>query len=550
MQDELLLRVRDLRLQVQEGEELVHDVSFELKRGESLALVGGSGSGKSMTALALLGLLPDGVVQTGGSIELASSAPLQELSEKDWRRVRGARIGLVFQDPASALNPVLRIGTQVEEVLEAHQSLSREQRRARVVELLHEVQLADAEQLLQRYPHELSGGQRQRVMLAIALAGEPELLLADEPTTALDVTVQAAILELVARIQRERGLAMLWISHDLGVVAQVSDRVLVMEEGCLVEEGPVDQVLRAPQSTAARALVAAAPQARGARAAAGEATTDTIPTLLVRDLTVRYPAERDWLGRVRRWTTAVDHVSMRIEAGSTMALVGESGSGKSSLGRAVLRLVESSGEVLLGLPAEADGHRQVQLSDLSGSALRAARRQLGVVFQDPARSLNPRRRVGASVVEPLQIHRTTPRSALRARAQELFERVELDPAWVDRFPDELSGGQKQRVAIARAIALDPALLICDEAVSALDVVVQARILNLLQGLQEQTGLSMLFITHDLAVVEGFADQVAVMRAGKLVECGSVAEVFAAPQHAYTQALLSASPRLPDGMLSA
>lgn len=544
MKSEALLTVHDLRICAGETE-LVKGLSFQLAAGESLGLVGASGSGKSLTTLALLGLLPEGLQQTGGNIEFAGQS-LQGLSERAWRRVRGGRIGLVFQDPSAALNPVLRVGFQVAEVLAAHGIAGG---RERVRALFQEVQLADSDDLLDRFPHELSGGQRQRVMIAIALAGEPELLLADEPTTALDVTVQAAILELVARIRKERGLAMLWISHDLGVIARVCDRVAILDAGELVEAGPVERILDRPASAAAKRLLAALPRSareHGAESAAPRAAMPTGQTaaesavLRVESLCVRYPAARDWLGRVSDWHTAVDQVSLEVPRGQTVALVGESGSGKSSLGRAVLRLVAARGQIRLQ-PSDAEA---IDLMQVQGAALRAARRRMGVVFQDPARSLNPRLRIGTSVCEPLRIHRACPRGELRARAEAMLTQVGLEPEMVDRFPGELSGGQKQRVAIARALSLQPDLVICDEAVSALDVAVQAQVLQLLKDLQTSTGTSYLFITHDLAVVEDFADWVAVMHQGKIVEQGGVAQVFANPQHRYTARLLAASPRLP------
>jgi ABC-type glutathione transport system ATPase component len=544
MESEALLTVQDLRICAGKTE-LVHGISFEVRAGENLGLVGASGCGKSLTTLALLGLLPEGLRQSAGNLRFAGQS-LAGLSERAWRGVRGGRIGLVFQDPSAALNPVLRVGFQVEEVLAAH---GIDGGRERVRALFEEVQLARADDLLDRFPHELSGGQRQRVMIAIALAGEPELLLADEPTTALDVTVQAAILELVAKIRRERGLAMLWISHDLGVIARVCDRVAVLDAGELVEQGSVEQILQRPQSAAAQRLLAALPRAARVQATSdpqqlpGKAEnpqTGAKPVLQVEALTVRYPAERDWLGRVRSWNAAVDQVSLEVPSGGTLALVGESGSGKSSLGRAVLRLVPAAGAIRLHPSHGAS----IDLMAVQGAALRAARRRLGVVFQDPARSLNPRLRIGTSVCEPLRIHKVCPRGEMRERAEAMLVQVGLDAEMVDRFPGELSGGQKQRVAIARALALQPDLVICDEAVSALDVAVQAQVLQLLKDLQSATGTSYLFITHDLAVVEDFADQVAVMYQGQIVERGPVASVFHDPQHPYTKRLLAASPRLP------
>ncbi len=566
-----LLEIRDLHLVAHGAEgarDLVRDLSLSLQPGTTLGMLGASGSGKSLTAMALLGLLPAGVEQAGGEIHF-DGRRIDKLGAREWLKLRGARIALVFQDPLSALNPVLRVGKQIAEVLEIHTALGAAERQAEVLRLLREVQLEQPQVLARRYPHQLSGGQRQRALIAMALAGQPQLLIADEPTTALDVTIQAEILDLVATIQRQRGLAMIWISHDLEVVGQCCQRVVVLHQGRLVESGPVEAVFRTPQHAHTRALLAArpgrtpaappvvrpaaqavsGPAAQTAAASAPESTqapesegaAAKAPVLQVKDLQVRYAAGHDLLGRVNSWKTAVDHVSFEVHAGECLALVGESGSGKSSTARALLRLQPAAGgSAHLRPPAD----QAFDLLALPERELRRRRHHLALVFQDPHASLNPRMRVWKSVAEPLEIQRRARGSALRERVDALLRQVQLDPQLGDRLPATLSGGQRQRVAIARALALDPCLLVCDEAVSALDLEVQQAVLELLQDLGRKRNLAYLFITHDLSVVADFADRVAVMKDGQLVEQGPVKSVFAAPQHPYTRRLLDAVPRLP------
>lgn len=537
---EPLLAVSQLRLEVETAagpRVLVQDVSFVIEAGQAVGLVGESGSGKSLTALALMDLLPPQIRRTGGKI-LFDGTDLAGLAERQLRKYRGARVAYIFQDPASALNPVMRVGAQVEEVLRAHQSqLSSVQRKARLLELLNEVELPQPAVMAQRYPHELSGGQRQRVLIAAALAGEPDLLIADEPTTALDVTVQEQILRLLDRLRSERGLAMLWISHDLQLVRAFCQQAVVLYQGKVVESGTPAQLFAAPQHAHTKELVAAA--TAGGHATAYQTTQDPVSKLVcqVSNLKVRYQAASGWFGRKRFSTEAVRGVSFSIQPGETLALVGESGSGKTSVGRALLRLLpEVGGKIDFWLP---DGVK-VNWAQIPEKQARPLRRHIAMVFQDPVAALDPRMRIWRSVVEPLVIHQELHGAALRARAEELLADVGLGPEFADRLPSALSGGQCQRVAIARAIALKPSLVVCDEAISALDSSIQAQVLELLASLQQRYGLAYLFITHDLEAVRRFAHRVAVMKDGEILETGSTAQVLEDPQHAYTRRLLHAS----------
>jgi len=551
-----LLEVQGLSLALTGGAAaapLVGPLDFAIRRGEAVGLVGESGSGKSLSALALLGLLPPGVQLVQGHIRWHDGADFAALTERQLRPYRGGAVAYIFQDPATALNPVLRVGHQVEEVLRVHRpELAKAERRARLRQLFQEVELADAvdgsvedhpgdklDVILRRYPHQLSGGQRQRVLLAAALAGDPELLVADEPTTALDVTIEWQILALLRRLQEARGLTMLWISHDLALIRHLCSRVLVLYRGQLVEQGPTEQLFTHPEHAHTRALVAAA--TADAKPASASGASETV--LEVQDLSVRYPSPPRLFGRTASATVAVDHVSFRLGAGQTLGLVGESGSGKSSLARAILGLEEEvTGRVCLRPPGEA----VIPWSELSESKLRPLRRHVGMVFQDPATALDPRLPLWRTVAEPLEIHRPCPRAELRAAAERLLKRVGLDQSFLDRLPASLSGGQAQRVGIARAVALDPCLVVCDEALSALDLTIQEQILALLQELQEASGISYLFISHDLEMVARLADQVLVLRAGRVVEAGPTAAVLGDPQQAYTRELLAASHALHSG----
>ena len=541
----------------------VEDVSFSIQPGETVCVVGESGSGKSVTALSLMrlvefggGRITSGVLNftrpDGSVLNLAGTDP--ELM----RSIRGNEIGMIFQEPMTSLNPVFTIERQLTDGLRAHKGLSAEAARARALDLLQSVRIPEPERRLGQYPHELSGGMRQRVVIAMAMACEPHLLIADEPTTALDVTIQAEILALINRLKRERGMAVLFITHDMAVVAQMADRVVVMYQGRIVETGNVTDIFENPQQDYTKALLAAVPKlgemrgkarpekmrligddAPAAVAAAALAATVTRPPrkaevlLEVKNLSTRFPVKGGVLRRTVAQVHAVEDVSFSLNVGETLALVGESGCGKSSCGRSILRLVEPhSGEInICGR----------DIRGLNRHDLRRARADMQMVFQDPFASLNPYRRLREQVSEPIQNFGLASGSELQDRVAQLFDRVRLPRDFMTRFPHELSGGQRQRVAIARALAVNPKLIVADEAVSALDVSVQAQVLNLMMDLQADLGLSYLFISHDMAVVERVAHNVGVMYLGRIVEIGPRAAVLENPQHSYTRALLSAVP---------
>ncbi len=505
----------------------LQDVSFSLAAGEILCVVGESGSGKSMTASAIMRLLPSGVRVTAGRIELAGTE-LLALPETAMRRVRGAGIAMIFQDPMTALNPLRRIGDQIGEMFRAHTALARPEIRRRTLALLAEVRLPDPASAARAYPHELSGGQRQRAMIAMALALEPDVLIADEPTTALDVTTQAQILALIRDLQHRRGMAVLFITHDFGVVADIAVRIAVMQAGRVVEQGRADDILRRPQHPYTRALIAAVPPLT--RAIAASPLAEAPPVLVLQGVSKTYG--KPGLFRRGRVTRALADVSLILSRGSTLGIVGESGSGKSTLARCVVRLLEpDAGSIRL------DG---TDLLRLSRRDMRRQAARIQMVFQDPYASLNPRRRAGELVAQGPMLHGVG-RAEAMARVRELFALVGLSKDAMQRFPHEFSGGQRQRIGLARALALRPEVLVADEAVSALDVSVQAQVLHLLADLRARLGLSMIFITHDLRVAAQICDRIAVMRAGAVVEQGDAAAVLGAPQHAYTQALLAAVP---------
>ena len=531
-----VLSVRDLTVQVatDRGAKTVLDgLSFDLAPGETLALAGESGSGKSMTALAIMGLLPRPMARvTGGSI-LFGETDLAALGEQGFRAIRSARIAMIFQEPMTSLNPLMTVRRQICEVLLEHGACSRAQAPKRALELLRDVRLTEPERRLRQYPHELSGGMRQRVMIAMALACGPDILIADEPTTALDVTVQAEILDLIRALQAERGTAVLMITHDMGVVAEMADRVILLREGRQEEAAPVRDLFAAPRTEYARTLLAAVPRLGDAPGRPPQSAGRKV--VEVDDLSVRFDIAGGVLNRTVARVHAVEGVSFHIRAGETLALVGESGCGKSTIGKALLGLVPWEGSIRI------DG---VQTRGRSRGAMRPVLRDIQMVFQDPGASLDARMSVGEQVVEPMRVHGLASGSELRDRAEWLFGRVGLSPDMLSRYPHEFSGGQRQRVCIARALSLSPKVIVADESVSALDVSVQAQVLDLLQELQEADGLSYLFISHDMAVIDRVADRVVVMRLGQVMEEGPRDAVLRDARHPYTKRLLAAVP-VPD-----
>ncbi|MWP36927.1 dipeptide ABC transporter ATP-binding protein [Rhodobacter sphaeroides] len=511
---------------------LVSGLSFTLARGETLAIAGESGSGKSITSLAIMGLLPPPAVRiTGGRIKLGRTE-LPDLPEGRMRAIRGDRVAMIFQEPMTSLNPVLTIGTQLAEAIRAHETVSKAEARARALEALRSVRLSQPERRLDQYPHELSGGMRQRVMIAMALALRPEVLIADEPTTALDVTVQREVLDLLRDLQRELGTAIILITHDMGVVAEMADRVIVMRDGRMVEEGPATQIFAEPRAEYTRALLAAVPRMGAGR---GRPPVEAEPIARLSDLQVRFDLKGGLLGRTQARVHAVEHVSFDIRRGETFALVGESGCGKSTIAKAMVGLVPHEGRIEIGGQT---------LGTLDAAERKALRRRVQIVFQDPMAALDPRMRIGDLIAEPLVIHGIGTPEERRARVGDLLTRVGLSPAQMERYPHEFSGGQRQRICIARALALRPELIIADESVSALDVSVQARVLDLLAALKREFGIALLFISHDMAVVENVSDRVAVMYLGQIVEMGTRDQVFGNPQHPYTRRLIEAVP-VPD-----
>ncbi|MEO9515288.1 MAG: ABC transporter ATP-binding protein [Paracoccaceae bacterium] len=531
----------------------VEDVSFSINPGETVCVVGESGSGKSVSSLSLMRLVEfgGGEIADGRLIFNRSNGEDLDLSDAGqelMRTIRGNEIGMIFQEPMTALNPVFTVGRQLTEGLRLHKGMSKSQAEERAVELLRQVRIPEPEQRLKQYPHELSGGMRQRVVIAMALACEPRLLIADEPTTALDVTIQAEILALMDRLKRETGTAVMFITHDMAVVAQMADRVVVMFRGNKVEEGSVEEIFENPQHPYTKALLAAVPKLGEMRGKTypepmkllGSDQKEITPItgteerlLTVKNLITRFPVKGGFFRRTVANVHAVEDLSFSINKGQTLSLVGESGCGKSTAGRSILRLIEPmSGEIDVG---------GTDIMALEQKQLRDARRDMQMIFQDPFASLNPQMILSDQVAEPIHNFGTLKGADITNRVEMLFDRVELPRSFMRRFPHELSGGQRQRVAIARALALNPKLIIADEAVSALDVSVQAQVLNLMMELQAELGLSFLFISHDMAVVERVSHYVGVMYLGRIVEMGPRARVFENPQHAYTQALMSAVP---------
>ncbi|MGB3415155.1 MAG: ABC transporter ATP-binding protein [Mesorhizobium sp.] len=542
MSGEPLLSVRDLSVAFTQGGRTslaVDRISFDIGKGETVALVGESGSGKSVSALSVLKLLPYPPASHPSGKILFDGEDLLALGEKDLRRVRGNKVTMIFQEPMTSLNPLHTIEQQIVEVLRLHQGMGEKKARARVLELLNEVGIREPEKRLGAYPHQLSGGQRQRVMIAMALANEPELLIADEPTTALDVTVQAQILELLARLKRAKGMSVLFITHDLGIVRKIADRVCVMTKGQIVETGPTKQIFDNPQHAYTRHLLAAEPKGR-----APKADPQAKPVMTGQDIKVWFPIKQGFFRKVVDHVKAVDGIDVTVRAGQTVGVVGESGSGKTTLGLALSRMISSTGAIRF------EGK---DINQLSFNDMRPLRSELQIVFQDPYGSLSPRMSVSEIIEEGLRIHEPKLDADERdRRVVDVLEEVGLDPATRVRYPHEFSGGQRQRIAIARAMVLKPRFVMLDEPTSALDMSVQAQVVDLLRDLQARHELAYLFISHDLKVVRALANDVIVMRGGKVVEAGPCEQIFDNPQTDYTRALISAAFRIetaPAGVVS-
>ncbi|HCQ49031.1 MAG TPA: ABC transporter ATP-binding protein [Achromobacter sp.] len=518
----------------------VDGLDFDVQPGRTLAIVGESGSGKSVTSMAIMRLTDysNGRIATGQILfrdDNGRETDLTRATDEQMRAIRGNDIAMIFQEPMTSLNPVFTIGDQIVEAIMLHQQLSRSAARASARKLLDKVRLPDAEQLLDRYPHQLSGGMRQRVMIAMALACRPQLLIADEPTTALDVTVQAEIIDLIRELQRDVGMAVLFITHDMGVVAEIADRVVVMRHGDKVEENTTEALFDAPRQPYTRDLLAAVPKL-GDGSPDEAAVRDRPAVLEVSGLAKRFPVKAGAFGKVVANVHAVEGVSFTLRAGETLALVGESGSGKSTTGRLLMKLVQPT-EGVIRLVGQ-------DVTHMSPDKMRDMRRHIQMIFQDPYASLNPRLHAWDLVSEPLKVHGGHTREQRRERAAQLLERVNLPREFLDRYAHQFSGGQRQRLCIARALSVNPKIIVADEPVSALDVSVQARVLDLMKELQAEMGLSYLFISHDMAVVEKVSHRVAVMVMGQIVEIGPTQEVLHRPRHPYTQSLLSAVP-IPD-----
>ena len=552
-----ILEVKNLSVAFS-GRTVVEGLTLTLMRGETLGIVGESGSGKSVSTMALMGLLPKNATVTGQA--MLDGINLLEQNEEQMRSIRGRRISMIFQEPMTSLNPVQKCGEQVMEMMKAHANselkIQDSELKQRVISLFTEVLLPRPEKIFDSYPHEISGGQKQRVMIAMALINNPDIIIADEPTTALDVTVQKTILELLKSLQSKYGISIIFITHDLGVISQIADRILVMYRGKMIEEGPASQILLHPTEPYTQGLLACRPplDSRPKRLPTVEeflnsstgsdndySTPTAQPTLQplisVRNLDVTYTLKKSLFGKPLQTLKGVDNISFDIFEGETLGLVGESGCGKSTLGRAMLRLIENS--------AGSVSYRGTPLSELSAKQMRSLRPKLQIIFQDPYSSLNPRITVGETIAEPLKVHRSSISSSSSSSSitKDLMQQVGLNPDWYNRYPHELSGGQRQRVCIARALILQPELVVCDESVSALDVSVQAQVLNLLNDLKDRYHYTYLFITHDLSVVHYMADRIMVMQKGKIVESGTPDDLFKNPQTDYTRMLIDSIPRI-------
>lgn len=557
----------------------VNKISFSIGKGEVVGVVGESGSGKSVTALSLMRLIEIPGVKTAGKLLFEPTdhtvVNLLQLSDATMRTYRGKEISMVFQEPMTALNPLQTCGRQVVEVIRQHKDVSLQAAEKEVLKLFERVKLPDPPAIFKRYPHEISGGQKQRVMIAMAIAVRPSLLIADEPTTALDVTVQKTVLDLLKELQSQLQMSVLFITHDLGVVSEIADRVVVMYKGNIVEEGPVREVLHHPRHPYTRGLLACRPpldrklyrlpvtadfmtiDSQGGIHEKPNAINELIdkltipanelndrrkqlaearPVLEVEGLQTWFPAEKSFTGKVKRWMKAVDGVSFRVAPGETMGLVGESGCGKTTLGRSILRLIEPTGGSVV--------YKGQDIRSLSATGMRHLRKEMQLIFQDPYASLNPRITVGAAILEPMQVHGLHGTAKQQQeRVEMLLEKVSLPAAFYHRYPHELSGGQRQRIVIARALAVSPSFIVCDESVAALDVSVQAQVLNLLIGLRAEFGFTSIFISHDLSVVRLLSDRMMVMQRGKIVEAGWAEEVYNSPKTPYTQQLISAIPKI-------